>query len=93
MLRLPLLLGRSGKRTSAIVIEANMCASQRRNCFSHETGWRKTQYAGVSIVLVTHQKNFAHKSKSADEENMLVSIESADYNNLLTESADKNKIP
>lgn len=41
-----------------------------------------------------HQKNFADDSKSAaDEESMLISIESADYNNLLSESADKHKIP
>jgi hypothetical protein len=41
------------------------------------------------------QKNVADNSKSAaDEENMLISIvESADYNNHLTESADKHKIP
>ena len=57
-----------------------MRARRRRKCFLQEIGWRETECAGASVVLLTCAKTFADKNKSADEEK------------LLTESADKNKI-
>ena len=41
--------GRSGK-TNGIVIEAKMRAGRRRKLFRQEKGWRKPNYAGVSVI-------------------------------------------
>ena len=71
--------GRSNK-TNAIVIEAKMRARRRRKCFPEETGWRETEHAGASVILLTNEKTVADKNESADEEKLLI------------ESADRNKI-
>jgi hypothetical protein len=42
--------GRSGK-TNGIVIEAKLRAGRRRKLFRQETGWRKPNYASVSIFI------------------------------------------
>jgi hypothetical protein len=52
------------------VIEAKMRAGRKQKLFRQETGWRKTKYAGVSVISMTSAKTFA------DDKNLLV--ESAD---------------
>ena len=54
--------GRSGTR-SAIVIAAKMRARRRRKCFPNETGWRETEHAGASVILLTNEKTFADKKR------------------------------
>jgi hypothetical protein len=44
--------GRSGK-TNGIVIKAKMRAGRRQKLFRQEIGWRETEYAGVSDIIMT----------------------------------------
>lgn len=49
--------GRSGK-SSVMVLEAKMHAARlRRKCFSLEKDWHNTEYAGVSVILLTSAMN------------------------------------
>jgi hypothetical protein len=40
-----------------------MRAGRRQKLFLQETGWRETEYAGVSVISVTSAKTFADKKQ------------------------------
>jgi hypothetical protein len=42
---------------------AKMRAGRRRKLFRQETGWRDTEYAGVSIISMTSTKTSADKKQ------------------------------
>ncbi len=88
--------GRSGK-TNGIVIEAKMRAGRRQKLFRQETGWRKPNYAGVSVFRWHLQRHLLKKKEICWRQKFAYRIcWQKEYllttKNLLTESADKNKI-
>jgi hypothetical protein len=45
------------------VIAAKLRARRRRKCFPEETGWRETEHAGASVILLTCEKTFADEKR------------------------------
>jgi hypothetical protein len=64
-------------KANGIVIEAKMRAGRRRKLFRQETDWRKTVYAGVSVISMMSGKPFADQKmliESADKKEDLLTL-------------------
>ena len=72
---------------NAIVIEAKTRAGRRQKEFHQETGWHKTEYAGLSIISMASAKTFTDKKQSAEDKNLPTKTKSADKKLLLTQPA------